>query len=141
MSKKNFLDKSTEAYKIQLGELIKKCRRKLSLRKVTDNTILSASNLQYIERGINAPTAEAYEMIIKKLNPDQKTRADMDKCYMAIRKAPPPDVCKTVMNTDGLIDALRNFNGQALTDTQAQKLQLLLASFSGENQKGENNHD
>ena len=137
MPKKNYTDDIAANHKIRLGELIKQCRGEISLRKLIDGSNLSASNLQYIERGINAPTPEAFEFLMERLNPDAATRSEMDKHYMAIRKLPPPDVCKTIMNTNGLIDAIGGFKGRALTDCQARKLKSLLTSFVEENNKGE----
>ena len=138
LPKKNYTDNISANHKIRLGELIKQCRGEISLRKLTDGSILSASNLQYIERGINAPTPEAFEFLLERLKPDDATRNEMDKHYTAIRKIPPPDVCKTIINTNGLVDAIRDFNGQALTDCQARELKSLLTAFVEKNNKGEN---
>lgn len=140
MPKKNFLDEDIEKQKIKLGKLIRKCRGTRSLRKAVEGTILSASNLQLIERGVNAPTADAYESIVKKFSPNSKIKADMDECYMAIRKTPPPDVCKTILDTKGLVAALRKFDEKPLTESQMEKLSSLLSSFIEENKKGEPNH-
>lgn len=140
MPKKNFLDEYSEKRKKRLGELIKQTRGELSLRKITEHSSLSASNLQYIEQGVNAPTAETYELLIKRLHPDSEIRAEMDECYMAIRKIPPPDVCKTVMNTSGFVDALREFDGQPITDSQVKELRSLLASFAETSRKEKANY-
>ncbi len=137
LPKKDFTDKETEKHKKALGKLIKKCRGKTSLRKFTQGSVLCHSNLQSIEKGINAPTPEAYEFLLNHLEYDNNTRKQMDDHYMAIRKAPPPDVCKTVIQTDGFVAALREFNGQKLTDEQAKRIKSLFISFADENKKGE----
>ena len=65
MAKKNFSIQSEE--KSALGKLIFKLRdeKKISLRKFADAVGLSPSNMSYIEKGTNIPTAEVYEKIIK----------------------------------------------------------------------------
>ena len=65
MAKKNFSSQCNE--KDALGKLISKSRVKkgFSLRKFAENIGLSPSNMTYIEKGVNAPTAEVYERILK----------------------------------------------------------------------------
>lgn len=130
---KNSDSKKIEKQKKELGKLIKKCRGKKSLRSVAAAIGLPPSNLKYIEDGVNAPSPETYESLVGELEPQELVRKDMDRAYMAIRNAPPPDVCKVVTTNEGLNDSLRIIEGRTLTPQQFQELNTLLRSFS-ENQ-------
>ena len=125
--------KKIEKQKKELGKLIKECRDKKSLRSVADAVGLPPSNLKYIEDGVNAPSPETYANLISELSPQAPMRKKMDRAYMSIRSAPPPDVCKVVTTNEGLNDSLRIIEGHTLTPQQFQKLNTLLRSFS-ENQ-------
>ena len=143
MPKRDDSDKKNVKEKQALGKLIVKCREAhnvMSQRQLASAVGLPPSNMKYIEDGVNAPTSDVYAKLIDVLQPSKSTRKKMDEHYMALRKAPPPDVCKTVMDTNGFVDALRMFEGQPITDAQAEQLQLLLASFAEENRKGETDH-
>lgn len=122
--------KKTEKQKKELGKLIKKCRDKKSLRSVADAVGIPPSNLKYIEDGVNAPSPETYANLISELSPQAPMRKKMDRAYMAIRSAPPPDVCKVVTANEGLNDSLRIIEGHTLTPQQFQELNTLLRSFS-----------
>ena len=125
--------KKIEKQKKELGKLIKECRDKKSLRSVADAVGLPPSNLKYIEDGVNAPSPETYANLISELSPQAPMRKKMDRAYMLIRNAPPPDVCKVVTTNEGLNDSLRIIEGRTLTPQQFQELNTLLRSFS-ENQ-------
>ena len=125
--------KKTEKQKKELGKLIKECRDKKSLRSVADAVGIPPSNLKYIEDGVNAPSPETYANLISELSPQAPMRKKMDRAYMSIRSAPPPDVCKVVTTNEGLNDSLRIIEGHTLTPQQFQELNTLLRSFS-ENQ-------
>ena len=61
----------------------------------------------------------------------------LDRYYMAIRKTPPPDVCKIIIANETLMDAIRSLDGMVLTDTQSAMLKEMFASFALENIKGD----
>ena len=92
--------------------------------------------MKYIEDGVNAPTAEVYEKLIDTLKPDPETHAKMDALYMAIRRIPPPDVCRTITQNKDLVDAIRKLEGCNLTPDQIKSVADLFASFQ-ENREGE----
>ena len=89
-----------------------------------------------IEDGVNAPTAEVYDKLIKELKPDLQARQRMDRLYMAIRKVPPPDICRTITQNKDLVDAMRKLEGCNLTPDQIESVATLFASFQ-ENREGE----
>ena len=97
---------------------------------------LPRSNMKYIEDGVNAPTAEVYDKLIKELKPDLQARRRMDRLYMAIRKVPPPDICRTIAQNKDLVDAMRKLEGCNLTPDQIESVATLFASFQ-ENREGE----
>lgn len=130
-------DRKLKAKKEKLGELLAKCRGETSLRKLAEQIGLPHSNLKYIEDGVNAPTPEIYEKLIATLKPDVKTRDKMDELYMAIREAPPPDVCNTILQNKALISVLRSLEGITLTPAQILELQDKALSMAKENKKGE----
>lgn len=129
MSKKIAVDQATELAMKQLGELIAEIRGQRSLRKIAEPSGIPASQLQYIERGTMAPTAEVFSRLLKVLQPDKKQRKEMDQLYMTIRKTPPPDVSGIICNNAGLCDILRGLGEQQLTDAQLSQVKKLLASF------------
>ena len=137
MSKALCTEPGAEQAKKQLGKLIKELRGELSMRQLAAAVELSPSNMMYIENGTNAPTAEVYHKLVSALHPNSKTRAEMDQLYMTIRKVPPPDICELILENTDLIDALRQTQGKALTQTQTEGLKALLASFALENKEGE----
>lgn len=114
---------------IELGSLIRDCRGTLSQSQLAKRVDLPRSNMKYIEDGVNAPTAEVYDKLIKELKPDIQTRCHMDGLYMAIRKVPPPDVCRTITQNKGLVDAMRKLEGYNLTSDQIESVATLFASF------------
>lgn len=139
MPKKVAVDAEAEQAMIKLGALVCECRGSNSLRAIAKPSGIPASQLQYIERGTMAPTADVYPKLINALHPDKLQRTQMDELYMAIRKTPPPNICNTIMNSRGLVEALAAFEGNALSDIQVQKLKVLLTSFA-EERKGELNY-
>lgn len=133
MSKKIAVDQSTEQAMKQLGKLITKIRGERSLRKVAEPSGIPASQLQYIERGSMAPTAEVYPKLLDTLHPDKNQRAKMDQLYMTIRKTPPPDVCELLINNPNLIAVLRTMEGAQLSKNE---METLLKSIA-QKKKGE----
>ena len=133
MSKKIAVDQSTELAMKQLGKLITEIRGERSLRKVAEPSGIPASQLQYIERGSMAPTAEVYPKLLDTLHPDKNQRAKMDQLYMTIRKTPPPDVCELLINNPNLIAVLRTMEGAQLTKNE---METLLKSIA-QKKKGE----
>lgn len=128
--------------KQQLGKKIKNLRESqketISLRKLADLVNLPPSNMKYIEDGVNAPTAEVYDAIIRNLKPKDKLHAEMDSLYTIIRGTPPPDVCDIVRKNTGMNDALRIVKDQELSAQQIASLKALLTSFKTETVRGEN---
>lgn len=128
--------------KQQLGQKIKKLRESqketISLRKLAGLVNLPPSNMKYIEDGVNAPTAEVYDAIIRNLKPKDKLHAEMDSLYTIIRGTPPPDVCNIVRKNTGMNDALRIVKDQELSAQQIASLKALLTSFKTETVRGEN---
>ena len=106
MPNKVAVDQQAKDMIIELGLLIHDCRGTLSQSQLAKRVGLPRSNMKYIEDGVNAPTAEVYEKLIKELKPDLHTRQRMDRLYMAIRKVPPPDVCRTItQNTNSVYNS------------------------------------
>lgn len=134
MSKKLAVDKETKQAMVRMGELIAECRGKRGLRKIALPSGIQASQLQYIEQGVMAPTAEVYPKLLKELNPDVEQRAEMDQLYMTIRKTPPPDVCELITGNPDLIQLLH-----ALGDAKLTKIEInaLITSVAQKNIKGE----
>ena len=134
MSKKIAVDQATELAMKQMGELIAEVRGKRSLRKVAEPSGIPASQLQYIERGTMAPTADVYPKLLDTLQPDEKQKAELDRLYMTIRRTPPPDVCELVTNNPDLIQLLR-----AIGDAQFTKNEInaLITSVKQKDIKGE----
>lgn len=134
MSKKIAIDQATEMAMKQMGELIAEVRGKRSLRKVAEPSGIPASQLQYIERGTMAPTADVYPKLLDTLQPDEKQKAELDRLYMTIRRTPPPDVCELVTNNPDLIQLLR-----AIGDAQFTKNEInaLITSVKQKDIKGE----
>ncbi|MBQ9966563.1 MAG: helix-turn-helix transcriptional regulator, partial [Clostridia bacterium] len=116
-----------------LGKLITEIRGERSLRKVAEPSGIPASQLQYIERGSMAPTAEVYPKLLDTLHPDKNQRVKMDQLYMIIRKTPPPDVCALLINNPNLIAVLRTMEGAQLSKNE---METLLKSIA-QKKKGE----
>ena len=134
LPKKVAVDEATERAMKQLGELITECRGTRSLRKIAEPSGIPASQLQYLEKGIMAPTADVYPKLLNVLNPSEKQRTKMDHLYMAIRKTPPPDICDLIINNQNLIPVLRAMEGAVLT---SEKMKALLTAIAQENRKGD----
>lgn len=138
---------STESAEIikakqQLGKKIKNLRESqketISLRKLAGLVNLPPSNMKYIEDGVNAPTAEVYDAIIRNLKPKDKLHSEMDSLYTIIRGTPPPDVCDIVCKNTGMNDVLRIVKDQELSAQQIASMKALLTSFKTETVRGEN---
>lgn len=136
MPNKVAVDQQAKDMIIELGLLIRDCRGTLSQSQLAKRVGLPRSNMKYIEDGVNAPTAKVYEKLIKELKPDLQTRRRMDHLYMAIRKVPPPDICRTITQNKGLVDAIRKLEDCNLTPNQIESVAALFASFQ-ENREGE----
>lgn len=120
--------------KLLLGQAIKAIRTDdergyVSLRKMEDAVGIPASNIKYIEDGVNAPSPEVYEAIVRELNPTDGERKELDRLYSLIRGTPPPDVCKIICANQGLNNALRVIDNQTLTKEQIAEVTALLTSF------------
>ena len=136
MPNKVAIDQQAREMIIELGLLIRDCRGTLSQSQLAKRVGLPRSNMKYIEDGVNAPTAEVYDKLIKELKPDLQTRQHMDRLYMAIRKVPPPDVYRTITQNKDLVDAIRKLEGCNLSPDQIKSVADLFASFQ-ENREGE----
>ena len=136
MPNKVAVDQQAKGMIIELGLLIRDCRGTLSQSQLAKRVGLPRSYMKYIEDGVNAPTAAVYEKLIKELKPDLQTRQRMDRLYMAIRKVPPPDICRTITQNKDLVDAMRKLEGCNLTPDQIKRVAALFASFR-ENREGE----
>ena len=136
MPNKVAVDQQAKDMIIELGLLIRDCRGTLSQSQLAKRVSLPRSNMKYIEDGVNAPTSEVYDKLIKELKPDLQTRQRMDRLYMAIRKVPPPDICRTITQNKDLVDAMRKLDGCNLTPDQIKSVTTLFASFQ-ENREGE----
>ena len=136
MPNKVAVDQQAKGMIIELGLLIRDCRGTLSQSQLAKRVGLPRSNMKYIEDGVNAPTAEVYDKLIKELKPDLQARQRMDRLYMAIRKVPPPDICRTITQNKDLVDAMRKLEGGNLTSDQIESVAALFASFQ-ENSEGE----
>ena len=134
MSKKVAVDKATERAMKKLGELIAECRGERSLRQIAFPSGISASQLQSIERGILAPTADVYPKLLATLQPDEKQKAELDRLYMTIRRTPPPDVCELVTNNPDLIQLLRAIGNAQFTKNE---INALITSVKQKDIKGE----
>ena len=141
MKKLSETTKVTNAKK-KLGQKIKKLREKpcnnLTMRTLAKLVELPPSNMKYIEDGVNAPTADVYSKIIHHLNPGDKLRKEMDSLYTIIRGTPPPDICKIIIDNEGMNDALRCLENKKLNTEQINQLKELLLSFETETIEGEN---
>ena len=74
MPNKVAVDQQAKDMIIELGLLIRDCRGTLSQSQLAKRVSLPRSNMKYIEDGVNAPTAEVYDKLIKELKPDLQTR-------------------------------------------------------------------
>ena len=120
--------------KLLLGQALKAIRTDdergyVSLRKLEVAVGIPASNIKYIEDGVNAPSPEAYEAIVKELNPTDTERKELDRLYSLIRGTPPPDVCKIICANAELNNSLRVLEDQILTKEQIAEVTALLTSF------------
>ena len=120
--------------KLLLGQAIKAIRTDdergyVSLRKLEVAVGIPASNIKYIEDGVNAPSPEAYEAIVKELNPTDTERKELDRLYSLIRGTPPPDVCKIICANAELNYSLRVLEDQILTKEQIAEVTALLTTF------------
>ena len=127
--------------KLLLGQAIKAIRTDdergyVSLRKLEVAVGIPASNIKYIEDGVNAPSSEAYEAIVKELNPTDTERRELDRLYSLIRGTPPPDVCRIICANAGLNNSLRVLENQTLTKEQIAEVTALLTSFKIHTKEG-----
>ena len=130
MAKKDFDNYNQE--KNALGRIIEKLRveKNYSLRETAYNVKIPPSNLTYIERGINVPTADVYLRIVDFLCPNDKILKRMDDLYTKIRQVPPPDVCTIIIENDGLNEKIRLLKNVALTPEQLASIEKLFVSFN-----------
>ena len=131
LPKKTLEEKAVQRAKEHLGKAIVKCRgTRWTQRQLALAIGLPPSNLKYIEDGVNASTADVYARLIETLNPPADMRSRMDRLYMTIRKAPPPDVCDIITKNPRLLDVFRLLNGKSVTEQEAEQMNALIASFS-----------
>ena len=78
MPNKVAVDQRAKDMIIELGLLIRDCRGTLSQSQLAKRVGLPRSNMKYIEDGVNAPTADVYDKLIKELKPDLQTHHHMD---------------------------------------------------------------
>ena len=126
-------DKTLKNNKKKLGRKICDLRGKMSQRELAKQIGLPNSNLKYIEDGVNAPTHEVYESIIKTLSPSPEKRKEMDELFSSIRKTPPPDVCNIIIETEGMNDVIRLIDGISLDKKQLGQVKTLFMSFKEKN--------
>ena len=138
MSKRIAVDQATEQAMKQMGELIAEIRGKRSLRKVAEPSGIPASQLQYIERGTMAPTAEVYGKLLDTLQPTREQQAELERLFMTIRKTPPPDVCELLINNPNLITILRAMEDAKLSKKDMNSALALIAQMKikGETDNG-----
>ena len=129
MPKKVAVDKATERAMKKLGEMIAECRGERSLRQIAFPSGIAASQLQSIERGYLAPTADVYPKLLDTLQPDEKQKAELDRLYMTIRKTPPPDVCELLINNPNLIELLRVMEDAKLSKNDMNSALALIAQM------------
>ncbi len=129
MAKKNFDDQCD--FKQSLGKMISCLRQSqnLSLRQFAKLIDIPPSNISYIEKGINAPSPEIYARIVETLSPNMQKQQEMDMYYCRIRKIPPPDVCKILLNTPELREKLRLLNNVQLSSSQLESIETLFSTF------------
>ena len=130
-------DKKTEQAMKMLGKKLAKCRGERSLRQVSKLSGIVPSQLLSIENGTLAPTSDAYASLLSVFALSERQKTELDRLFMAIRKVPPPDVCKVIINCPDLISVLRTVDGVTLTKQQINSINSLLASFAQENTKGD----
>ena len=137
MSKRLAVDQETKQAMVRMGELIAECRGKRGLRKIALPSGIQASQLQYIEQGVMAPTAEVYPKLLNELNPNDEQRTGLDRLYMAIRKTPPPDVCNLIAGNPDFVPLLRALGDAKLTK---KEINALITSLAQKKIKGETNN-
>lgn len=120
--------------KLLLGQAVKAIRTDdergyMSLRKLEDATGIPASNIKYIEDGVNAPSPEAYDAIVRCLDPTDEERKELDWLYSLIRGTPPPDVCRIMCANADLNNSLRVLSNQTLSKEQIAEVTALFTSF------------
>lgn len=123
-------DKAAERAKKNLGSLISKCRGNLNQAQLAKKIGLPRSNMKYIEDGINTPTADVYEKLIKELKPSPGIQRRMDNLYMAIRKVPPPDISRIIADNKDLVVIIRKLKGCRLTTDQMDSISDLFTTIA-----------
>ena len=75
------------------------------------------------------PQTEARRLAVERNVP-------LDALYMAIRRIPPPDICRIITRNKDLVDAMRKMGDRDLTLEQVKSVDALFASFQ-ESREGE----
>lgn len=132
MAKKNFDVQNQD--KIDLGKLIANLRKEknISLRQLAKAIEIPPSNVTYIEKGVNSPSAETYSKIVSVLTPTDDIHKKMDELYSKIRKTPPPDVCEVILQTPELGEIIRNLGEIRLSAGRIEQIGTLIATFKTE---------
>lgn len=138
MKKEAKQSKSIEQAKKKLGkELFELRKDRFTQRELAKKVDTPNTTLKYIEDGVNAPAHDLYNRLINALSPSQKQRKKLDNYFAIIRGTPPPDVCKIVIQNDGLTEAIRLFGETKLTQEQITSVKTLFEKIAEENNKGD----
>ena len=120
--------------KVSLGQALKAIRTDdergyIPMRRLADAIHIPASNLKYIEDGVNAPSPDVYIALLENLPVTDAEQQELDLMYSAIRGTPPPDVCRIICTNHELNDALRLIGDDVLSGEQIAEITALIASY------------
>lgn len=120
--------------KVSLGQALKAIRTDVErgyipMRRLADAIHIPASNLKYIEDGVNAPSPDVYIALLENLPVTDTEQQELDLMYSAIRGTPPPDVCRIICTNHELNDALRLIGDDVLSGEQIAEITALIASY------------
>ena len=140
MSTQEFENEMHEC-KLRLGQLIKECHGTMSQRKLAAQAGLVPSHMKSIEDGVHAPTPEVYDKLIATLKPDEVIRSEMDALYMEIRRLPPPDICKWIINNPCMLRVIRRVAAEKLTFEQYDMIDTVFQAVEAEQASHRANND
>lgn len=130
-------EKSIKTARKHLGKKISKCRKNMKPAELAKRLGISRSYMKGIEDGISTPSPEMYKKMIQVLMPTDTTLKQMDRLYMTIRKAPPPDICEIFSSNPDWIEVFRSLKNSNISAEQIKQMadnSALLQTGSG---KGE----